>query len=147
MTALREDGCVPFSWIVDNVRSTDKPSSWAGLEDFADTVKRAYRKDFWAQLPHYVHVIVEKDALAAVLAPSTREYDVALSPIRGYVSLSFAHQIAETWNKITKPIFAYYLGDYDPSGFDLERDVHAKLTRYCKRSFEWIRLGVIRYAI
>jgi hypothetical protein len=142
MTALREAGVVPFKWIVDNVRSTAKPSSWAGLEDFAEAVKGAYRKDFWASLPDYAHVIVEKDAIAGVLAPVTREFDVALSPIRGYVSLSFAHEIAETWNQIDKPIFCYYLGDFDASGFDLERDVRAKLKRYCKRHFEWVRLGV-----
>jgi hypothetical protein len=142
LTALREADVVPFKWVVDNVRWTEKPSSWSGLEDFADTVRRAYRKDFWESLPEYVHVIVEKDAIAGVLAPVTREYDVALSPIRGYVSLSFAHEIAETWNRITKPIFCYYLGDYDASGFDLERDVREKLTRYCTRPFNWIRLGV-----
>jgi hypothetical protein len=93
-------------------------------------------------MPDYVHVICEKDAVAGVLAPVTRMYDVALSPIRGYVSLSFAHEIAETWNQIEKPIFAFYVGDFDPSGFDLERDVRAKLTRYCKRPFQWVRLGV-----
>jgi hypothetical protein len=142
LTALREAAVVPFKWIVDNVRATEKPSSWSGLEDFADTVRRAYRKDFWASLDEYVHVIVEKDAIAGVLAPVTREYDVALSPIRGYVSLSFAHEIAETWNAISKPIFCYYLGDYDASGFDLERDAREKLTRYCTRPFNWIRLGV-----
>jgi hypothetical protein len=142
MTTLRETGRVPFSWIVDNVRSTDKPSSWSGLTDFAETVRDAYRKDFWAELPAYVHVIAEKDAIAGVVAPVTREYDVALSPIRGYVSLSFAYQIAQTWNRIIKPIFAYYLGDFDPSGFDLERDIRAKLARYCSQSFEWRRLAL-----
>lgn len=142
LTTLRETGIVPFEWIVDNIRSTEKPSSWAGLGDFGETIKQAYRKDFWAQMPEYVHIICEKDAIAGVLAPVTREYDVALSPIRGYVSLSFAHQIAETWNQIDKPIFVYYLGDWDASGFDLERDIQAKLERYCKRPFEWVRLGV-----
>jgi hypothetical protein len=142
LTTLREEGCIPFKWIVDNVRATEKPSSWSGLEDFAETVRRAYRKDFWSQLPEYVHVICEKDAIAGVLAPTTREYDVALSPIRGYVSLSFAHEIADTWNQIDKPITAYYLGDFDASSFDLERDVREKLTRYCDRPFEWVRLGV-----
>jgi hypothetical protein len=142
MTTLREKGAVPFSWIVDNIRSTAKPSSWTGLADFADSVKECYRKDFWAELPDYVHVIVEKDAIAGVLAPTTNEYDVALSPVRGYVSLSFAHEIASTWNRIDKPIYAFYLGDFDPSGFDLERDLKEKLTRYCTRSFQWQRLGV-----
>jgi hypothetical protein len=124
------------------VRSTEKPSSWAGLHDFVNTVQNAYRLDFWASLPEYVHIIAEKDAIAGVLAPITQRYDIALSPIRGYVSLSFAHEIAETWNRIDKPIFAYYVGDFDPSGFDLERDIKKKLQRYCKRPFEWVRLGV-----
>jgi hypothetical protein len=142
LTRLRDAGVVPFRWIVDNVRSTEKPSSWSGLADFMETVRDAYRLDFWARLPEYVHVIVEKDAIAAVLAPITREFDVALSPIRGYVSLSFVYGIAETWNRIDKPVFCFYLGDFDASGFDLERDVRAKLTRYCERPFEWVRLGV-----
>jgi hypothetical protein len=144
MTALREAGVAPFRWIVDNVRSTEKPSSWSGLEDFAETVRRIYRKDLWAQLPEYVHVIAEKDAIAGVLAPATREHAVALSPIRGYVSLSFAHEIAETWNRIAKPIYAYYLGDFDASGFDLERDIRDKLSRYCDRPFTWQRVAVDR---
>lgn len=130
MTRLRELSVVPFSWLVDGIRSTDKPSSWSGLADYAKTVRDCYRLDFWARLPHYVHLIVEKDAVAGTLAPVTREYDVALSPIRGYSSLSFAHEIAETWNQIDKPIFCYFLGDFDPSGFDLQRDIRDKLERY-----------------
>jgi hypothetical protein len=133
MTRLREAGVVPFSWIVDGVRSTDKPSSWSGLADYARTVRHAYRLDFWARLPHYIHFIVEKDAIAGTLSPVTREYDVALSPLRGYSSLSFAHQIASTWNEIKKPIFCYFMGDFDASGFDLQRDVRDKLQRYCSK--------------
>src|SRR5262245_28424341 len=52
MTRLRENGDVPRTWIVDHVRSTLKPSSWTGLDDFGETVRQVYRKDFWARLPH-----------------------------------------------------------------------------------------------
>ena len=56
---LRESGAVPITgWIVDRVRSTLKPSSWSGLADFGDTVRQAYRKDLWAQMPHHVEVSV-----------------------------------------------------------------------------------------
>ena len=37
---------------------------------------------------------------------------------------------------------AYYLGDFDPSGLDLERDIREKLKRYAGRDFEWTRLAV-----
>lgn len=142
MTILRETGVVSFRWIVDGVRATVKPSSWSGLADFADTVRDAYRKDFWARLPHYVHLFREKDAMAGTLAPTTREYDVPLSVIRGFSSVSYAHEIAEQWRDIEKPIFAYYLGDLDPSGLELERDMREKLERYSHREFSWQRLAV-----
>jgi hypothetical protein len=132
MTRLREDGRVPRTWIVDHVRSTLKPSSWTGLADFADTVRDAYRKDFWASLPHHVEVFVEKDAVAGTIQPVTAEYDIALRVCRGYSSVSFAGEIANLWTEVRKPIFAYYVGDFDPSGFDLERDLREKLERYTK---------------
>ena len=143
MTKLREASVVSFDWLVDHVRMTLKPSSWSGLQDYAETCRDAYRKDFWARLPSYVHVFVEKDAMAGVLEPATAGYDVPLSVIRGFVSLSFAHEIAASWDRIEKPIFAYYLGDHDPSGLSLERDLRDKLARYCKQDFEWQRLAIV----
>jgi hypothetical protein len=75
-------------------------------------------------------VFVEKDAIAGTIQPVTKEYDIALRVCRGYASVSFAGEIADEWARITKPIYAYYLGDFDPSGFDLERDLREKLSRY-----------------
>jgi hypothetical protein len=138
MTRLREAGEVPRSWIVDHVRSTLKPSSWTGLADFAETVREAYRKDFWASLDHHVEIFVEKDAVAGTIQPVTEEYDIRLRICRGYSSISFAGEIADLWARIEKPIFAYYLGDFDPSGFDLERDLREKLERYSgKHIWQW----------
>jgi hypothetical protein len=144
VTRMRRQGIIRYSWIVDSLRSTVKPSSWSGLEDFAETVRNSYRKDFWTRQENYVHVFCEKDAIAGVIQPVTREYDVALSPVRGYCSESFAYEIASQWKQIEKPIYAAYLGDYDPSGFDIERDLKGKLESLSGRKFEWVRLGVNR---
>lgn len=141
---LRESGQVPITgWIVDRVRSTLKPSSWTGLADFGDTVRQAYRKDLWAQMPHHVEVFVEKDAIAGTIQPVTAEYDVALNVIRGDVSISFAGEVANLWKRVEKPIFAYYLGDYDPSGVGIEQELRDKLTRYSGKTPHWARLGVV----
>src|SRR5262249_44007178 len=45
--------------------------------------------------------------------------------------------------RVSKPIFGYYLGDHDPSGCDLERDLKDKVRRYSRREITWERLGVI----
>src|SRR5262245_13611689 len=154
MTRLREARIIPRTWIVDHVRSTLKPSSWTGLADFSDSVKSLYRKNLWAGLPDHVEVFVEKDAIAGTLQPVTEEYDVRLRVCRGYSSVSFAGEIADLWARVKKPVHAYFLGDFDPSGFDLERDLREKLERYSgracilgdepagPRSFRWTRLAV-----
>jgi hypothetical protein len=154
MTRAREKGLISRRWIVDHTRATHKPSSWTGLTDFSDTVRTAYRKDFWASLDHHVEIFVEKDAVAGTIQPVTADNDVALHVCRGYSSVSFAGEIAEEWQQIKKPIFAYYLGDFDPSGYDIERDLREKLERYSGRwcyddtpdpgldGFSWVRLGV-----
>lgn len=133
MTRAREEGIISRRWIVDHVRATLKPLSWSGLEDFGDTVRNAYRKDYWAKLEHYVAVFVEKDAVAGTIQPVTHANDVALHVCRGYASVSFVGEIADEWGEIEKPIYAYYLGDFDPSGFDIERDLQEKLERYSGR--------------
>lgn len=135
MTLLRENGSIPRTWIVDHLRQTLKPSSWSGLGDFGDSVRSCYRKDYWSRLPHYVCVFVEKDAIAATIQPVTEEHDVNLHVCRGYASVSFAGEIADDWDTIDKPIFAYYLGDFDPSGFDIERDLREKLERYTESKY------------
>jgi hypothetical protein len=140
---LREAGVIPITgWIVDRVRSTLKPSSWSGLADFGDTVRHAYRKDLWAQMPDHVELFVEKDAIAGTIQPITAEYDVALNVIRGDVSISFAGEIANLWKRIEKPIVVYYLGDFDPSGMGIEQELRDKLERYSGRIPLWQRLGV-----
>ncbi len=148
LCTLRRSGLIPYEWIVDNLRSTLKASSWSGLEDFADTTRDAYRKDFWANLPDYVHVFIEKDAMSGVVQPVTTELDVPLSPVRGYTSDTFAHDVGTQWRDIDKPVHCYYLGDFDPSGFDLERSLREKLEEHSGLTFNndcgasWTRLGL-----
>lgn len=122
MTRLREANEVPRTWMVDHTRRTLKPSSWSGLGDYGDTIRECYRKDFWASLDCCVEIIVEKDAVAGTLQPVTEKYDVALRVLRGYASVSFAGEIADQWAEIEKPIFVYYLGDYDLDTVSTDED-------------------------
>lgn len=133
MTRAREAGACSRTWIVDHTRTTLKPNSWSGLEDYWETVQRAYRKDFWASMPVAVEVIVEKDAVAGTIQPVTIKYDVPIRVVRGFASVSFAGEIADEWARCQKPIYVYYLGDFDPSGFEIERDLQKRLERYSGR--------------
>ena len=140
---LRKKDILPYRWIVDNIRSTEKPSSWSGLIDFAEAARASYRLDFWRSLPDYVCLVVEKDTVAGRVAPITREYDVALHPMRGFNSDTFAFSIGDSWRQIEKPIHVYYIGDHDPSGLSIESDMKAKLAHHSGKEFGWTRLAVL----
>src|SRR5439155_6614377 len=87
-------------------------------------------------------IFCEKHAMAGVLQPVTHEYDVPLSIIRGDISDTFAWNIAEVWNQISKPICAYYLGDHDPAGLRIEQTLKTKLAGFCKSPFAWERIAI-----
>src|SRR5262249_14433939 len=84
-------------------------------------------KDPWQDIPEYVQVWVEKNALIGVLEPVTDEYDVALMSAVGYSSISFLHKTARQLNDLPFPIYIYQFGDLDPSGAQaaevIERDL------------------------
>jgi len=141
---LRRHGLLPFEWIIDSTRRRLKPSSWSGLADYADTVAQAYRRDLWARQSDYVEIFCEKDAMAGVIEPVTHDFDVHLNVIRGQVSETFAYNIAAEWKRILKPIHAYYLGDHDPSGLEIEESLRTKLETFSERKISWKRLAVTR---
>jgi hypothetical protein len=139
---LRRSGLVPYRWIVDSTRRRLKPSSWSGLGDFAEDAARAYRLDFWSRQADYLEFFCEKDAMSAVIEPVTHEFDVHLNVIRGQVSETFVWNIAKEWKEIEKPIYAYYLGDHDPSGLKIEASLKSKLSHFAEKDFEWERLAI-----
>jgi hypothetical protein len=141
---LRRRGFLQFQWIVDSTRRRLKPSSWSGLDDYAETVASCYRRDLWARQNDYLEVFVEKDAMAGVIEPVTQQFDIHLNVIRGQVSETFAWNIAAVWQQISKPIYAYYLGDHDPSGLEIESTLRRKLLEFTGREIRWKRLAVTK---
>jgi hypothetical protein len=142
---LRRAGIVSYRWVVDSTRRRLKPSSWSGLSDFAEDAARSYRKDLWSQQPDYIEFFVEKDAMAGVIEPVTAEFDVHLNVIRGQVGETFVYNVAEEWNEITKPIYAYYLGDHDPAGLKIESSLKTRLVGFCDTPFNWKRLAITEF--
>jgi hypothetical protein len=42
----REQGDIPWEWIVDETRAIERVSTWADPDAYARTVARSYRRDF-----------------------------------------------------------------------------------------------------
>jgi hypothetical protein len=82
----REQGDIPWEWIVDETRAIERVSTWSNPEEYARCVARSYRRDFWDQQPVRVLVVSEKGTVRGVLAPMLDRYAVGFFPVGGFSS-------------------------------------------------------------
>jgi hypothetical protein len=130
LTEMREAGEIPFEWITDNTRLMRKPASFTTLKSCLESTAHFYRRNVWSNMPVYVEIWCEKDALSGVLVIETEVYDVPLMTARGYSSISFLWSAAQAIKAKNKPAYIYHFCDLDPSGVDAARDIETKLRRY-----------------
>ena len=144
---LREQGALPWEWIVDNTRLVRRPDTHTGLEHLLRETARLYRRDLWHGLDEYVEVWCESDSIGGVLVDVTFEYDVPLYAQRGFGSKTFLFTAAEAISSIAKPTTIYYVGDFDPSGLVIRDSTEKRLRHYlsmiddgatCEFEFVWL---------
>jgi hypothetical protein len=127
----REEGTIPWEWIVDETREMERGSSWDGLEVYAQTIQRSYRRDFWSKAfqSNRVVVLSEKGTVRGILAPVLDEYGVGFQVLHGWASATTVHDLAQ--DDDGRPVVALYVGDWDPSGLYMsEVDLPRRLQKY-----------------
>jgi hypothetical protein len=121
-------GLVDWDAIEDRTRALASYTTWSSPADVVHSAARSYARDLWAEQPFYCEVWVEKEALAGVVERACEERRVPFFSCRGYVSQSEMYTAAkrlagEAW----RPIRLIHLGDHDPSGIDMSRDIKDRL--------------------
>ena len=133
-TLGRMQGFIDWDTIVDRVRVPMMPNEFDSMGSFVMAVKNSYRSYRWQEQDHYVEVMVEKEALAGILEPITRQYHVSLLVNKGYASASAMHDVAMRLevqeDEEDKSCHILYLGDHDPSGIDMVRDIQDRLATF-----------------
>jgi hypothetical protein len=125
----REQGTIPWDWIVDESRYLEKTGSWNEPDDYVDAVINSYRREYWNQQPVRVQVWSEKGTVRGVLRPVLEEYGVGFRVVHGFASATVVHDVAE--DNDGRKLIVLYVGDHDPSGlFMSEVDLPARFTRY-----------------
>lgn len=130
LTEARMYGLIDWDFIEDRIRVPKKASEWGDINELVDNAISQYRRDRWIGQEYYIEVWVEKDALSGVLEPITRRYHVTLMVNRGYSSASAMHDASlrlRRKEKEGKKTIILYLGDHDPSGMDMVRDIKERL--------------------
>jgi 5S rRNA maturation endonuclease (ribonuclease M5) len=128
MTKARLDGRIEFDWIVDRSRPEYEASVWKDVTAYGKAIKNSYRKDYWELQPCYAEIWCEKDAVIGSIQDVTNDYGVRVVVGRGFQSTTRVQEIAERLaSKQDKEIHVFYLGDHDPSGVDIQRDLRERV--------------------
>jgi len=129
----RMAGYVDWDAIEDRLRRTKLPYWVTGIPDAIEDTIRAYRLDRMQGQENYIEVWCEKDALSNVLYRITRKYHIPLMVNRGYSSCTAMHDAYERFEMHIdsgQNAFMLYLGDHDPSGLDMLRDIEERLEEF-----------------
>jgi hypothetical protein len=129
----RMAGVVDWDAIEDRIRVPKLPYWAIDVPDAINDMIGSYRLDRMRDQDVYIEVWVEKDALSGVLARITNKYHVRLMVNRGYSSATAMHDASVRINRATdagKQAHILYLGDHDPSGMDMVRDITERLSEF-----------------
>jgi hypothetical protein len=138
---MRERGKMPWDWISDNTRWVHRTASYDKLSDLLSESAALYRRNLWNDNPVRVEVWLEKDALAGTLFDVTNPLRVGLYVSRGFSSASYLHEAAEAGIESGKRTIIYQLGDHDPSGIWIARQIEKRLRQF-GADIEFHRLAV-----
>ena len=89
--------------------------------------------DKWRDQKHRPEVWIEKDALAGVIEIVCERNDVPYFSCRGYTSQSTMHDAAmrlKSYEQDGQTPIIFHLGDHDPSGKDMTRDIFDRLAMF-----------------
>jgi len=129
ISEARLAGLVDWDVLEDRIRQPVRHPEFDGIPDLMEAAISSYRLPRWNGQKHYVEVQCEKDALAGVLRPLTDEFHVVLMVNRGYSSMSAMYEGARRLSSRGKgkKKTILYVGDHDPSGEDMVRDIRDRL--------------------
>lgn len=120
-------GLMDWAAIEDRVRQPRMQSEFRNLGELVEAALYSYRLPRWTGQDYYAELWVEKDALAGVLTPLAKEFHVTLMVNRGYSSQSAMYESAKRIMSHEGSPIIFYLGDHDPSGEDMVRDIDDRL--------------------
>lgn len=138
-------GLVDWHAIEDRTRNLRRRPHWEEPQEIIDAIAHQYHIDYWEGQENYVEVWVEKDALIGIVEQISDKLDVACFSCRGYTSQS------ELWGAAMRlkrrcdagrHAVLLHLGDHDPSGKDMSRDIVARLELFGADDVEFRRLAL-----
>jgi len=130
LSDARMAGEIDWDAIEDRTRNIKKTNTWTDPGEIIKASARSFKLDHWSGQGYYIEVWIEKEALIGVIDSVCRDLHVGWFACKGYVSKSEMYASARRmrwwgWEEKKQPIIIH-LGDHDPSGIDMTRDIFAQ---------------------
>jgi hypothetical protein len=138
-------GLMDWDAIEDRTRAFVRRQRWENGAHILKAAADSYHIDMWRLQPRRVFVIIEKEALVGVLSPTCQNLDVPILAARGYPSCTVLRDFA------IEDIVPYgddqdltilHLGDHDPSGIDMTRDLTERISMFARNPVELVRVAL-----
>ena len=124
-------GLISWEAIVDRTRNLVVSPHWSGPREIVEACSRQFQIDKWEGQKYRVEVWIEKDALVGVIENVCKQNDVPYFSCRGYTSQSemwsAGRRLKEICDYQNQTPIIIHLGDHDPSGIDMSRDIEDRL--------------------
>ncbi len=138
----RDCGLLDWDAIEDRTRNLVSPATWESPRDIIEDCADQFQLDLWEGQAQRVELWIEKEALAGVLLRTAQRYGCSLMACRGYMSQSEVWSAGHRRMGGSQRVVVLYLGDHDPSGIDMTRDVRDRLQLYSGRPIDVERLAL-----
>lgn len=139
-------GMIDWDMLEDRTRDFVRKNRFSSPQELLNACAVQYHEDMWSSQTNRVFMIVEKEALVGVLEKTCSQYDVPLLAARGYPSGSVLREFSVDDLKIAlennqNPI-VLHLGDHDPSGIDMTRDLEDRINLFSEDTIELTRIAL-----
>jgi len=114
-------------------------------EELIRQARFGYSLDMWDGQERRVEVWVEKQALEEVVGRAANRYRAAYFACKGYVSQSEMWRAGQRLRGIIdsgQTPLILHLGDHDPSGIDMTRDIRERLSLFAEEDIEVKRIAL-----
>lgn len=127
-------GLIDWDMIEDRTRRFRGLSRWDSAGQILRSAAHSFHMDMWQNQKTRCFCIVEKEALYGVLSRVCGKYDIPLLAARGYPSSSVLHDFVTNLVLPNRDqhINIIHLGDHDPSGIDMTRDLQERIMVFCE---------------
>ncbi len=137
-------GLIDWDMLEDRTREFVRRTRWDSPQQILNWDAKNYHEDMWSNQSNRVFVVVEKEALVGVLERTCEDYDVPLLAARGYPSGSVLREFSRddiNYNSDQHCVILH-LGDHDPSGIDMTRDLEERIRLFSEEPVKLIRIAL-----